>query len=224
MAAASGEPEVAVPAPPRVDPGAFLVALFSFLAPFDGWASECVLPTSFPTGSRADVLPAGVCLTSGLTSLVDARTLWPSSPRTSCALVNARRTQEAGRVAGAAFALLLAIAGAISLLGVLFAPFIVSVFTNFTGQRRELLIAVVRILFPMTGVLVLYRRAAGCASAAIAIGDVLRAPATTPCHGESPVSSRPSARHGQRAAASARRGSMQIPGFVDTGCSRCPTF
>ncbi|HEY3515875.1 MAG TPA: lipid II flippase MurJ, partial [Gammaproteobacteria bacterium] len=71
------------------------------------------------------------------------------------------RTAEAGRVAGAAFARLLAIAGGISLLGVLFAPFIVSVFTNFTGQRRELLIAVVRILFPMTGVLVLSAWALG---------------------------------------------------------------
>src|SRR6185436_19764937 len=49
----------------------------------------------------------------------------------------------------------------ISLLGVLFASFIVSVFTNFIGQRRELLITVVRILFPMTGVLVLSAWALG---------------------------------------------------------------
>ena len=77
------------------------------------------------------------------------------------ALLGQGRTREAGRVAGAAFALLLGIAGAISVAGVLFAPFIVSVFTNFTGQRRELLIDVVRILFPMTGVLVLSAWALG---------------------------------------------------------------
>ena len=60
------------------------------------------------------------------------------------------------------FALLLGVAGAISLLGVLLAPLLVSVFTpGFDGQRRELLIAVVRIVFPMTGVLVLSAWALG---------------------------------------------------------------
>src|SRR5690606_27017888 len=64
--------------------------------------------------------------------------------------------------AGAMFALLLAIAGAIALVGIALAPVIVSVFTpGFEGQRRELTIAVLRILFPMTGVLVLSAWALG---------------------------------------------------------------
>jgi putative peptidoglycan lipid II flippase len=71
-------------------------------------------------------------------------------------LLGQGRTKEAGRAAGAVFALLLGIAGAISLLGILLAPVLVAVFTpGFEGERRVLLIQVVRILFPMTGVLVL---------------------------------------------------------------------
>ena len=77
-------------------------------------------------------------------------------------LLGQGRTKEAGRVAGAAFALLLGVAGTMSLLGVLLAPVLVSVFTpGFEGHRRELMIAVVRIFFPMTGVLVLSAWALG---------------------------------------------------------------
>jgi len=54
------------------------------------------------------------------------------------------------------------VAGAISLLGVVLAPVLVSIFTpGFAGERRELLIDVVRIVFPMTGVLVLSAWALG---------------------------------------------------------------
>src|SRR5690606_31994921 len=64
---------------------------------------------------------------------------------------------EAGRVAGAVFALLVAIAAALALFGIIFAPVLVSIFlAGFTGEKRELTITVTRIIFPMTGVLVLY--------------------------------------------------------------------
>src|SRR5262245_15599577 len=77
-------------------------------------------------------------------------------------LLGQGRTKEAGRVAGAMFGLLLGVAGVIALLGVLLAPWLVSLFTpGFEGQRRELMIAVVRIFFPMTGVLVLSAWALG---------------------------------------------------------------
>jgi len=161
MAAASGEPEVAVPAPPRAGAAAFLVGLGIFLSRIVGLLRERVLATYFGTGLHADVFAAGMRLPNVLQNLLGEGTLSASFIPAYSALLGQGRTQEAGRVAGAAFALLLAIAGAISLLGVLFAPLIVSVFTNFTGQRRELLIAVVRILFPMTGVLVLSAWALG---------------------------------------------------------------
>jgi len=161
MAAASGEPGVDVPAPPRAGTAAFLVALGIFLSRIVGLLRERVLATYFGTGLHADVFAAAMRLPNVLQNLLGEGTLSASFIPAYSALLGQGRTQEAGRVAGAAFALLLAIAGAISLLGILFAPFIVSVTTNFTGHGRELLIAVVRILFPMTGVLVLSAWALG---------------------------------------------------------------
>ena len=160
IAAAPGEPVAEVPAP-RAGAAAFLVGSGILLSRIVGLLRERVLATYFGTGLHADVFAAGMRLPNVLQNLLGEGTLSASFIPAYSALLGQGRTQEAGRVAGAAFALLLAIAGAISLLGVLFAPLIVSVFTNFTGQRRELLIAVVRILFPMTGVLVLSAWALG---------------------------------------------------------------
>jgi putative peptidoglycan lipid II flippase len=97
-----------------------------------------------------------------LQNLLGEGTLSASFIPAYSALLGQGRTQEAGRVAGAMFALLCAIAGGITLIGIALAPLLVAVFTpGFTGQRRELLISVVRILFPMTGVLVLSAWALG---------------------------------------------------------------
>ncbi len=121
-----------------------------------------MLATYFGTGLHADVFSAGLRLPNLLQNLLGEGTLSASFIPAYSALLGQGRTAEAGRVAGAAFALLLGIAGAISLLGVLLAPLLVSVFTpGFEGARRELLISVVRILFPMTGVLVLSAWALG---------------------------------------------------------------
>src|SRR5690606_30941607 len=77
-------------------------------------------------------------------------------------LLGKGRVEEAGRGAGAVFALLVAIAAAVSLIGIVLAPVLVTVFTpGFDGERRELMIAVTRIIFPMAGVLVLSAWALG---------------------------------------------------------------
>ncbi|HEX7235591.1 MAG TPA: murein biosynthesis integral membrane protein MurJ, partial [Gammaproteobacteria bacterium] len=163
MAAAPGEPAVDTPASaPRSGAAAFAVGLGIFLSRIVGLVRERVLATYFGTGLHADVFAAGMRLPNVLQNLLGEGTLSASFIPAYSALLGQGRTQEAGRVAGATFALLLAVAGAISLIGVLFAPLIVTIFTpGFTGQRRELLIAIVRILFPMTGVLVLSAWALG---------------------------------------------------------------
>jgi putative peptidoglycan lipid II flippase len=163
MASAPGEPGPDAAAPsPRSGTAAFLVGLGILLSRIAGLVRERVLATFFGTGLHADVLSAGMRLPNVLQNLLGEGTLSASFIPAYSALLGQGRTAEAGRVAGAAFALLLGVAGAISLLGVLFAPVIVTVFTpGFTGQRRELLIAIVRILFPMTGVLVLSAWALG---------------------------------------------------------------
>jgi putative peptidoglycan lipid II flippase len=163
MAPADGEAGVDEPKPaPRSGAAAFLVGLGILLSRIVGLVRERVLATYFGTGLHADVFSAGLRLPNVLQNLLGEGTLSASFIPAYSALLGQGRTQEAGRVAGAAFALLLAVAGAISLVGVLLAPLLVSVFTpGFEGERRELLIAVVRILFPMTGVLVLSAWALG---------------------------------------------------------------
>jgi putative peptidoglycan lipid II flippase len=146
----------------RTGAAALVVGLGIFASRIVGLVRERLLATYFGTGLHADVFSAGLRLPNVLQNLLGEGTLSASFIPAYSALLGQGRTQEAGRVAGAAFALLLAIAGGIALLGIALAPFIVSVFTpGFTGQRRELLIGVVRILFPMTGVLVLSAWALG---------------------------------------------------------------
>jgi putative peptidoglycan lipid II flippase len=134
----------------------FLVATGILLSRIVGLVRERVVATYFGTGLHADVFSAGLRMPNVLQNLLGEGTLSASFIPVYSELLGQGRTKEAGRVAGAMFALLLGIAGVISLLGVALAPVLVSVFTpGFEGQRRELMISVVRIIFPMTGVLVL---------------------------------------------------------------------
>jgi putative peptidoglycan lipid II flippase len=139
-----------------------LVATGILLSRIIGLVRERVLATYFGTSLFADVFSAGLRLPNVLQNLLGEGTLSASFIPVYSELLGQGRTKEAGRVAGATFALLLGIAGLIALLGIVLAPVLVSVFTpGFEGQRRELMIAVVRIIFPMTGVLVLSAWALG---------------------------------------------------------------
>jgi putative peptidoglycan lipid II flippase len=173
MASADGEPGAEEPAAPasrgdiplrglRSGVGAFVVGLGILSSRLLGLVRERVLATYFGTSLHADVFSAGLRLPNVLQNLLGEGTLSASFIPAYSALLGQGRYDEAGRVAGAAFALLLSIAGTICLVGIPLAPFIVSVFTpGFEGQRRELAIAVVRILFPMMGLLVLSAWALG---------------------------------------------------------------
>jgi len=151
------------PAPARSSRAAsLLIAAGILLSRIVGLVRERVVATYFGTGLHADVFSAGLRMPNVLQNLLGEGTLSASFIPVYSELLGQGRTREAGRVAGAMFALLLGIAGIISLLGIVLAPVLVSVFTpGFEGQRRELMIAVVRILFPMTGVLVLSAWALG---------------------------------------------------------------
>jgi putative peptidoglycan lipid II flippase len=141
---------------------AALVGAGILLSRMAGLVRQMVLAVYFGSGLQADVWSAGLRLPNVLQNLLGEGTLSASFIPAYSALLGQGRTEEAGRVAGAMFALLLAIAGAVALFGVLFAPVLVAVFTpGFSGARRELAIAVVRIVFPMTGVLVLSAWALG---------------------------------------------------------------
>jgi len=149
--------------PPRSSRAAsFLIAAGILLSRVVGLIRNRVVATYFGAGMHADVLAAGLRMPNVLQNLLGEGTLSASFIPVYSSLLGQGRTKEAGRLAGAMFALLLGIAGVVALLGVLLAPVFVTIFTpGFVGHQRELMIDFVRIIFPMTGVLVLSAWALG---------------------------------------------------------------
>jgi len=144
------------PAPARGGGKAAVVASAIFLSRIAGLIRERVIATSFGSGMHADIFSAALRIPNVIQNLLGEGTLTASFVPVYGRLVAQGRNAEAGRVAGALFALLLAVAAAVSLVGLLTAPGIVAVLTpGFTGVRRELMIGAIRLLFPMVGFLVL---------------------------------------------------------------------
>jgi putative peptidoglycan lipid II flippase len=95
-------------------------------------------------------------------NLLGEGTLSSSLIPSYAALIEKGKTEEAGKFAGAALGLLAALAGAISLVGVVAAPVLVRIFfPGWDPAKQDLTVSLVRILFPMTGVLVLSAWALG---------------------------------------------------------------
>jgi putative peptidoglycan lipid II flippase len=157
------EPDPALAqAPQRPSNASFVVAAGIFLSRIIGVVRERVLATYFGAGVHADVFAAGLRLPNVLQNLLGEGTLSASFIPVYSELISQGRHKEAGRVAGAVFALLFAIVGVVSLVGITLAPLLVTVLTpGFEGQRRELMIAVLRIFVPMTALLVLSAWALG---------------------------------------------------------------
>ena len=110
----------------------------------------------------ADVVRTALRMPNVLQNLLGEGTLSASFIPVYAELLEEGKEEEAGRVAGAVFGILVALAGGLALLGIFLAPVLVSVFAaGFEGLRRELTIAAVRIIFPMAGVLVLSAWALG---------------------------------------------------------------
>jgi putative peptidoglycan lipid II flippase len=136
--------------------GAQLVALGILLSRFSGLLRDGVFSRYFGLGFQADAFRAALRMPNVLQNLLGEGTLSASFIPVYSELHHQGRKEEAGRVAGAVFALLLAAAGLLSLLGALAAPLLVSIFVQgFDPERRALTAAAARIVFPMTGVLVL---------------------------------------------------------------------
>jgi putative peptidoglycan lipid II flippase len=136
--------------------GAQLVALGILLSRFSGLLRDAVFSRYFGLTLQADAFRAALRMPNVLQNLLGEGTLSASFIPVYSELQHERRQEEAGRVAGAVFALLLALGGLLSLIGVAAAPLLVSIFLRgFDAERRELTIAATRIIFPMTGVLVL---------------------------------------------------------------------
>jgi putative peptidoglycan lipid II flippase len=154
--------EAAVPAKRAGMAASSLVAAGILLSRVAGLIRESVFAHYFGLTLYADVFRAGLRLPNALQNLLGEGTLSASFIPVYAELLEKGREKDAGRVAGAVFALLLALAAGLALFGIIFAPVLVSIFLpGFGGEKRDLTITVTRIIFPMTGTLVLSAWALG---------------------------------------------------------------
>jgi putative peptidoglycan lipid II flippase len=161
---ASPEGEAAEPTQPtgNVLGSAQLVAAGIFLSRIAGLLRDIIFARYLGNSGYASAFRAALRMPNVLQNLLGEGTLSASFIPVYSKLLEKGDDEAAGRLAGAIFALLLGVAGALSLFGVLLAPVLVSVFlTGFEGEIRDLTIACTRIIFPMTGVLVLSAWALG---------------------------------------------------------------
>ncbi len=169
---AATSPADPVPTPEAVDAqrraqpkaGAFarLVAAGIFLSRIFGLIREWAFAHYFGLSLYADAFRAALRIPNFIQNLLGEGTLSASFIPVYAELLHQGRKEDAGRVAAATFALLLALAGLISVLGVFFAPAMVDIVAwGFKGETLRLTIESVRILFPMTGILVLSAWALG---------------------------------------------------------------
>lgn len=135
----------------------FFVAAGIFLSRISGLIREAVFSFFFGTSLYADAFRAALRMPNALQNLLGEGTLSASFIPVYSELLEEGRHEDAGRLAGAIFLLLFILASLLVLVGILMAPLLVTLFTpGFTDERREVTISLVRILFPMTGFLVLY--------------------------------------------------------------------
>jgi putative peptidoglycan lipid II flippase len=149
-----------VPKAPRAAPSgnraSAMIAAGILLSRVAGLMREAVSAQFLGTSLYADAFRAGLRMPNVLQNLLGEGTLSASFIPVYSELLHQGRKEEAGRVAGAIFALLFAVAGALALFGVVMAPVLTAVLLpGFEGERRELTIYITRIIFPMTGILVL---------------------------------------------------------------------
>lgn len=138
------------------------VAAGILLSRIAGLVRERATAQFLGTSLYADAFRAGLRMPNFLQNLLGEGTLSASFIPIYSELLHEAREEEAGRFAGAIFSLLLALAGGLGIIGIVFAPTLTTVFLpGYEGERRELTIAITRIIFPMTGVLVLSAWALG---------------------------------------------------------------
>ena len=145
------------PAPPRARRGAVFVAAGILLSRLAGLVRLQVFAHYFGLESdAADAFNAAFRIPNFLQNLFGEGALSASFIPVYAALVTRGERKEADRVAGAVGALLALVVAVLVLLGVLATPLLIAAIApGFTGAKRELTIALVRILFPGAGLLVL---------------------------------------------------------------------
>jgi len=119
-----------------------------------GFVRERVFAHYFGNGAAADAFSAALRIPNALRTLLGEGTLSASFIPVYAAL-NEQKKDAARALAGAILGLLLLATGILAVIGIAFAPAITAlVAQGFDAPRRELATVLVRILFPMTGLMV----------------------------------------------------------------------
>ena len=138
------------------------VAAGIFISRVLGLVRESVFAHYFGNGALADAWRAGLRIPNVVQNLLGEGSLSASFIPVYARLLEEGREREAARVAGAVLGLLAVAAGAIAAAGVWGAPLLTRFITiGFTGERADILVSLLPILFPMTAVLVVSAWALG---------------------------------------------------------------
>lgn len=133
-----------------------------FLSRVAGFVRDRVFAHYFGTSDVADAWRAALRTPNVLQNLLGEGTLSASFIPVYAEMLEEGREEAAGRFAGAALGILTGVAGALALVGVLVAPWLVGLFFFQWGpEKQALTVTLVRILFPMTGILVVSAWALG---------------------------------------------------------------
>lgn len=139
----------------RVGAGIFLSRVFGFVR-------ERVFGYWFGTSDHADAWRAALRMPNVVQNLLGEGTLSASLIPVYARMLEEGREEDARRFAGAALGILTVVAALLALGGVLLAPWLVALFFSaWDAEKQALTVRMVRILFPMTGVLVVSAWALG---------------------------------------------------------------
>ena len=135
--------------------GAALVGAGILVSRLAGLVRQKVFAHYFSTSISADAFNAAFRIPNMLQNLFGEGVLSASFIPAYSGLLARKQDVEASRVAGAVISALALVASILVLLGVLAAPLLVNAIApGFTGEKRELTVQLVRILFPGAALLV----------------------------------------------------------------------
>jgi putative peptidoglycan lipid II flippase len=157
MSAPQPVPPAAPPRPARpVRRAAGLVAAGILLSRLSGLVRLRVFAHYFGKGDAADAFYAALKIPNLLQNLFGEGVLSASFIPVYAGLLGRGEEKEANRVAGVIAAVLSLVTAVLVLLGIVATPLLIGLIApGFTGEKREVTIRLVRILFPGVGLLVL---------------------------------------------------------------------
>ncbi|MBK9321682.1 MAG: murein biosynthesis integral membrane protein MurJ [Bdellovibrionaceae bacterium] len=135
---------------------AFLVGLGIFLSRITGLVRERVFAHYFGNSDAGDAFKAALKIPNFLQNLFGEGVLSASFIPVYAKLLAEKHDEEAAKVASVVASLLFVVTSVLVVAGVFFTPILIPLIApGFSGEKRELTIRIVQILFPGTGFLVM---------------------------------------------------------------------